>query len=200
MNKLKITLVALGIIVLVLPTGLMVVAQENNQEAAEQRRAARQERIQQRKDNLQLRLGQAQLSRLEDRCQNAQGKLRSTLVRVNGIKVSREQVHSNLVDRLTNASAKLQASNVNVTDLDKHIATLQANIEEFQANLEAHQEALLDLADMDCQADPEGFKASLETARASQQSLREDTKTIKTFLNETMKPLLNSVRSNLDNN
>ena len=167
--------------------------------SAEEKKAKLQERIAKRKTELKVRITAAEKQRLQTRCKNSTGKFNSLDGRIKGIETSRAQVYDNLVDRLTKLSTKLQERNVDTTELDAEIAQLQEKITTFQTDLAAYKQAVADLKDLgaDCATDAEGFKASLEAARSALQKVKLDAADIKTFVNDTIKPTLKSIREGI---
>ena len=157
----------------------------------------RAQRLEKRKQTFKTKLTGAQKARLQSRCKNSQGLLRSLEGRIKGIETSRSQVYSNLVDRLTKLSEKLKAKGLDTVDLDAHIVTLQEKIEVFNTDLANYKQAVTDLAEMDCAADAEAFKASLEEARALRQTLSDSGQDIKTFVKDTVKAALMELRKQL---
>jgi hypothetical protein len=170
-------------------------AQQGNM--SEQQVQELKDRLQKRKDELKLRLSNAQKNRLQSRCQNSQGVLKSVEGRIKGIQTSRIQIYGNLIDRLTSLSSRLRANNVDTTELDQNIEELKEKIEEFNTVLASYIQAVADLAVMQCKDDPEAFKASLNKARELQQELRQRGLEIKTFIQETLKPTLANIREQL---
>lgn len=51
---------------------------------------------------------------------------------------------------------------------------------------------------MDCAADPDAFKASLEASRTALAKLSPDAKDISTYMTETIKPILKTIREQLE--
>lgn len=174
-------------------------ATEETTQTAEERKAKLQERITKRKTDLKLRISAAEKQRLQTRCKNSTGKFNALDGRIKGIETSRTQVYENLVNRLTKLSERLQERNVDTTELDAEITRLQEKITTFQTDLATYKQAVADLKDMgaDCATDPEGFKASLETARSALQKVKVDAADIKTFVNDTIKPTLKSIREGI---
>lgn len=155
------------------------------------------ERLEARKAALQLRLSFAEQQRLKLRCKGAQGLISPLAGRIQGIETSRTQVHEHLLDRLEKLSERLADRGVDVTTLNTQIDELETKIETFKTDLEEYKQAVADLKDMDCVADPDAFKASLETARNLRAKLKQDVVDIRTYLNDTIKPTLKAIREQL---
>lgn len=172
-------------------------AQQEPAGTSDQEAETREERVQKRKDLFKTKLTNAQKTRLQSRCKNSQGLLRSVEGRIKGIETSRGQVYSNLVDRLTKLSDKLEDKGLDTAALDANIETLQEKIDNFNTNLVNYKLAVADLASMDCAVDPDGFKASLEEARTLRQTLRQSGQDIKDFVKASIKPALIELRRQL---
>lgn len=155
------------------------------------------ERIAKRKAELKTQLKASEKTRLKSKCKASQGLVSSLRGRIKGIETSRSQVYKNMTNRLTSLSEKLENKGVDTTEFDAAITELQTKIDTFNTDLAAYKQAVSDLADMDCQADPDGFKASLEAARSARQKVNDDGKAIRNYLKETIKPLLKSIRTQL---
>ncbi len=154
-------------------------------------------RLQKRKDTLNLRLSNAQKTRLQARCENAQGKIRSVEGRIKGIETSRDRVYANLLSHLTDLSGKLKTKNVDTNQLDAQISLLEESIGAFKAGLAEYKQAVADLTAMDCASDPEAFKAALEESRSYRKTLHETGQNIRKLILETIKPALAVIRAEL---
>lgn len=156
------------------------------------------ERIQKRKTELNIRLSNAEKLKIQDKCKASQGLTSSVSGRIKGIETSRAQVYSNVIDRLTKLSAKLKDSGENTIALDVAIATLKEKIALFNTDLTTYKQTVSDLAEMDCKADAEGFKASLESARSAQAKVNQDALAVRAYVNETIKPMLGAFKTKLE--
>lgn len=173
-------------------------AEETTDEEAPLDQEALQARLAERKAALKTRLDAAKQARIKNRCKPAQGKLNSIRGRVKGLETSRTQVYENLVSRLNKMSEHLETKGVDTTELDGQIAELVILVETFNTDLAAYKEAVSDLAAMDCVADPTGFQASLEAARAARTKVAEDAKAIRTLLSDSIKPTLVDLRKSME--
>lgn len=155
-------------------------------------------RIQKRKDELNLKLTAAEQKRLQTRCANAQGAIKSLQAKIAGTETSRNEVYTNLVSRLNNLQSKLDTKGADTAELKTEIAALQAKIDTFKTDLATYKQTVADLTAMDCAADPTGFKASLVDARTQLLKVRTDGIAIKSYVNDTIKPTLTKIRASLD--
>lgn len=161
---------------------------------------ALQDRIAKRKADLKVRLTALEKTKIQNKCKPAQGLVSSVKGRVQGIETSRTQVHSNMTDRLSGLSEKLKNKGADTLALDAAITELKTKIETFNTDLAAYKQSVSDLAEMDCNADPDGFKASLLASRTTQELVSKDAKGIRAYVNDTIKPLLKTIRAELEAN
>lgn len=170
---------------------------EQDNKSPEQKQKELKDRLQKHKDTIKTRLTNVEKTRLQSRCKNSQGGLRSVEGRIKGLETSRAQVYGNLIDRLKDLSGKLQTNGVDTTAFDEQIKTLEEQIAAFKAELADYKQAVADLAAMDCGSGPEAFKAALEEARSLRKALRESGQNIKQYVRETIKPTLAAIRAEL---
>lgn len=160
--------------------------------------AERNARLKKRVEDNEARLTTTQKTRLKAKCKASQGKISSVGGKVNGIETSRAKVHSNIVNHLEKLSAKLKAKSIDTVALDASIVTLKEKITTFKTDLALFKLALEDLAEMDCEANPDGFQASLDVARSARKLVHDDSLAIKAHVKDTIKPLLVDIRSKLE--
>jgi chromosome segregation ATPase len=172
--------------------------QTTDNKTAVQKKAELAERLQKRKDELKIKLTTVEQKRLQTRCKGGQGAVKSLQAKINGTETSRNQVYSNLVDRLNNLQSKLDTKGADTAELKVEITALQTQIDTFKTDLATYKQTIADLVDMDCAADPTSFKASLEDARTQLKKVRDDGIAIKAYVNDTIKPTLTKIRATLD--
>ncbi len=137
-------------------------------------------------------------TRLKTRCKNAQGKLSSLKGRINGIATSRTEIHTNILTHLNDLVTKLKAKGVDTTTLEADVAVLKTKIETFNTDLTAYQLAVADLVKIDCTEDPDTFKSALLAARDALDKVKADAKDVRTYLKDTIKPLLVQIHKDLE--
>ncbi len=162
-----------------------------------QLKQALQARIQARKDKLQVRLSALEQQRLKTRCKSSQGVVSSLQARINGIETAHTKAHTHVVSQLTDLSAKLPAQGLDNTQLQTEITNLNAQIAKFNSDFATYKDDVSDLAVMDCAADPVGFKASLEASRNQMGLLRQEGTAIQAYLKDTIKPTLQTIRTQI---
>lgn len=150
-----------------------------------------------RKKEFSVSLTNTEKFRLKSRCKAAQGKLSSVGQRANGLATSRSQVHANIVSHLESLVVKLKAKNVNTEELETKILNLKQKITSFNESLDTYRLAVADLVEVECQTDPDAFKAALLDARAALADTKQKAKDVKEFLKNDVKPLLVEIRKSL---
>ena len=201
-QKLK-YLVALGLIVPVMAFGPIVLAHEGEEqtETANQSDTEKQktltERIEKNKDQFKIKLRAAEILALKGKCGSAQTKVKTHIENVSANVPARVKAYQNLYEHLNNLVARLEAKDVDTTTLKEQLETLDQKIHAFDDDLETYKQSLGDLKDINCVADPDGFKAALEAARADRQALTEDMAAIKAYVKDTIKPTLQQIRDQL---
>lgn len=158
----------------------------------------RTDRVTQRKAELKTRLTTAQQKRVQSRCKNAQTLLKVTIEKTTKVQSNRDKIHADLLDKLTRLEAKLAASSVDTTEFKTQIASLKTQIDTFKTDSATYLQAAQDTAALDCQADPVGFKASLETSRAALKKLQADAVAIRTTFAQEIKPRLAAAKTELE--
>ncbi len=173
-------------------------AQEPTAEVTQEDKAVMQQRLEKRKNDLNIKqVTAAEKLKIQQKCKASQGNLSSLKGRITGIDTSRTNVYAALNDRFTKLVEKLKSAGADTAELESEIAILNTKIETFKTDLEDYKLAVSDLAAMDCAADPVAFKASLESARNARTKLKSDTADIKTYVNDTIKPTLKKIRTQL---
>ncbi len=155
-------------------------------------------RVEQHKAEMKIKLTTAEKTRILAKCKASQGLINSVKGRINGIETSRTEVYKNIIDRLTDLSTKLKNKGADTTALDADITNLKTQITTFNTDLTAYKQDVSDLVAIDCKTDPDGFKASLEAARAALVKVNKDGLAIKAYLSDTIKPLLKTIRDQLE--
>lgn len=163
-----------------------------------QQAAALKARLEKIKTDLKIKLGAQEKTRLQARCKASQGLVSSLSGRVNGTETSRTEVYANITDRLTDLSAKFKNKGTDTTALDADIAILKTNIASFKTDLAVYKQNASDLSELDCNTDPDAFKAALLATRSAQETVNKDALAIRAYVNDTIKPLLKTLRAQLE--
>lgn len=142
-----------------------------------------QNRIEQRKERLQERLTALQQARIQQRCQIAQKRIAAAREIASDFSQKNDKKIDALLDRLNNLSERQKNKGADTAVLQAVLDNLIAKSEAVKTAYDSYISALDDAAALDCQADPEGFMASLDDARdqfkelkTARQSLRQNLK------------------------
>lgn len=196
MKKRIATLVVAGLVALAATPALVFAVDETTTtNAVETTVMDLKARLEKRKTELKTRLTNTQKTRLQTRCKASQGTISSVKGRLETAEAKRTQAYAATVERLTALSTKLQGSGMATTELDAAIISLNEKITTHGNDLSAYKQTVSDLAEMDCAADVEAFKASLDAARTSLHTVAASGKDIRIFINDTIKPLLVSLKT-----
>jgi hypothetical protein len=155
------------------------------------------ERLEKRKTEFKVNLQAAEKTRIELKCKSAQGVITSVNKRSDSAGTARINAYTKLDTKLSGLITKVEAAGVDTTALKSEQTTLQTKITTFKTDLASYKQAVKDLADMDCKADPTAFKASLDSARDLREKLRTDVVDIRDYVKNTIKPTLQTVRKAL---
>lgn len=165
------------------------------------RQAELKSRLEQRKADMKTRVTATRQAALKKKCEAAQkGSIKSLSGRIKGLETSRNQVHENLISRLTKLSERLKTHNVDTAELDAEITQLVTLVDAFKADLAEYKQTISDLEEMDCTSDPTSFQASLEAARTARADAAASSKAVRTYLSETVKPTLKTLKAQFAQN
>lgn len=155
-----------------------------------------EERLAERKARIQTRLTTAQQTRLRARCQASQVIIRQFGGRVNSLEKNRKAAHVKIIERLNNVVAEV-GDRADTTDLTAAIAELKVKTDAMDADLADYKQAVSDLAEMDCVADPTAFQATLSDLRTQRADLAKASAEIRAYVKDTIKPILQAIRDSL---
>lgn len=158
------------------------------------------QRLEKRKQEMKLRLNAAELRRVSQRCKPSQANVKKVGDKVRANIPQRHKAYEALESHLLTLINKLDAKGVDTTQLKSYREELSVKISDYKADVVSYQQALDDLSAMDCQQDPEAFKASLESARKLREELKVSIGDIRTYVMETVKPALVTLRQELAKN
>jgi hypothetical protein len=159
-----------------------------------------QKRAQERVNALKVKLNAAEQTRIKAKCKAAQGMLSSYSAKANTVYDKRTEVYGGVIARLSQIGTRLKNQGVDNTKIQAHIDELKAKNATFATDFAAYKQAVADVAAIDCAADPNGFKASLQAARTAQEKLRTDSKDVRTYIDQSVKPTLKEIKNSLGGN
>jgi hypothetical protein len=151
------------------------------------------QRIGKYKLTLKVQPTAAEQIKIKANCKAAQVKGRILSAQINQKVVLRSAAYVSVTGKIDSLITDLKAANVDTTKLQTESDALQKLITTYGTDLKAYQENITDMNAVDCVADPVGFKAALETARASQATVLKDIKAIRAYVNDTIKPTLQAI-------
>jgi hypothetical protein len=157
------------------------------------------QRLQTRVNALKLKLTAAEQARIKEKCKAAQTILSSYNTKIKNIDTKRAEVYNNIVSQLTTLVTNLKAKNIDTTQLQTEIDNLKTKIATFNMDVSNYQQDVSDASLADCVSDPTAFQASLQAARTDQLKVRQDAEEIRTYVNQTIKPTLVTIKKNLEN-
>ncbi len=156
------------------------------------------DRLKERVDTLKIKLTAAEQANLKAKCAAAQTKVKTLDGVVDKGLVNRGKAYEELLSHVDKIITKLEDGDVDVTELKKQQTELTAKVELFKADLAKYKVALADLKEVGCVADPAAFKAALETARTARETVATDAKAIRTYVTDTIKPTLKTLRASVE--
>lgn len=175
-----------------------VAAAQRTDSSSEESTTTLEERIQERKNTAKVRLNALEKQAIQSRCKASQGHLRRLNSRIVGISVNRTDIYAMLKNRLHDVSKRLEAKGIGTTELNNQINELEVKITTLDTTLQTYEGLVDDLSTMDCAADPEGYRASLEEAKKARTEAVQASVVIHDYLKSTIKPTLQKLRTQLD--
>lgn len=168
-----------------------------NTSSEEDRAANREARLQALKAKRESSLTDLQATRIKNRCTAAQTKLAALLVKDQAKINSVAGAHARISESLLSILDRLQSADVNTTALEQVIEDFQNEVSGLEVLMADHIITLTDLSEFDCEADPEAFQAALLQVREDRASIKQQIKTVREFLQNNVKPALQSIKSQI---
>lgn len=175
-----------------------VATTSTTQETETEDSAGRSTRVDTYKKELKETLTNAVKLRIAERCVASQGIVKVKSTNNSAITKTRNDAYEKVVANLKAVAAAAQKKNINVNTLNANVQALETKVLAFQAANTTFQQALGDLAAVDCKTDPTAFKAALETVRKDQLAVFNAAKDIRTYLKDTVKPTLQAIKAQLE--
>jgi DNA repair exonuclease SbcCD ATPase subunit len=179
------TVIAVAVVATTLPVG----AQQANQ-AEQQQEISR--------ESVAATLTQADSERIASKCKSSQKVIKNIADKFNQVSVKRIGKYNELTAKLSSISSRLQAKDIDTTQLDESIKETQALIDEFVVTMEVQKVQLSGLVDADCQGDVAGFKTGIETAKQLRQEMRQASQVIRDKVKNDIKLELQTIRQSLE--
>lgn len=157
--------------------------------------SALEQRVQRREARINEKLTAAQQTRLKARCKAAQIKITAAhKVALRHYENQDKKVEA-ILTKLNDFSKKQKDQGADTAVLQSVLTALLQRNQDIKVAYENYISALGDAADIDCQADPSGFKASLLDAREQFQALKTARQELRKTLKDTLLPALKELRS-----
>ncbi len=155
-------------------------------------RAQRLESIKQaRTENLNT----TQLARIKTRCKSAQAKTATVQARMDVVFSNRQLVYTKITTQVSELVAKLQQAGITTTTLEATQKDMLSELDTLISAFEEHKTTLGDIAEMDCEVDPNLFQAALLTARDQKSAIRTQAAAFRDFVSTNLKTELQNVRA-----
>lgn len=156
-----------------------------------------EQRLAQRKSEQNVQLDDRTTKRITSKCVGAQNAVRALQQTATPTMDNRGKSYQRIDGILWVVIGQLRLASQDTFTLERSRAQLAADVQTFQTTGVYYLQALDDITVINCQADPVGFKALLETARAYHQQIQDQSKAIKTYIIDTIKPILAQHTQNL---
>lgn len=154
------------------------------------------ERLEKRKQAYPVKLNGAQLSSLKARCKASQEKLAPVRDKVIVVQKNRINAYDTLHDRI-NGLISTVGGQADTSKLVQQLTEYETRVDKMEIALANYRQALNDLIEVDCTADPKGFKSSLEEARTLLTQVLQAATDIRQLIQDSIKPSLVSLRQEL---
>lgn len=154
-------------------------------------------RLEKRKEMLKEKLTYSQKKRITKRCIAAQKIITTVADKAKEAKTNRDKIYTNILSKTTDLRDKLKQQGQDTTKLDKNITELESLVNTFKSSLKDLRQSAVDMTNMDCAADPSGFKASLEAFRTDRETVLKNSLAIRTYINDSLKPTLKEIHDTL---
>lgn len=158
-----------------------------------------QQRLDKRKAEIKAKLNAADKTKVTTRCKAAQAKLTAVESRAKTVETSRFNPYATALKHQQELVVKLKAKGLDTTTYEQQLTVLAAKVQTYADDLATYKESVKDTAELDCVADPDAFKASLETSRTLRAKVVADGKDIRSYYTMTIKPTLLALRQQLIN-
>ena len=147
------------------------------------------QRLTQRKSTLKLQLSNAQLQSITKNCSVAQTGLQDIKTRDQTAAQNRTQIYSDLATQLATAINNLDNQSIDTTSLKAAQTQFDNAINKYLSDSIAYKTTMDDAVVMDCASDPNGFEATIQSARSLRTQLANDASQIKSTIPQLVQAL-----------
>lgn len=124
-----------------------------------------EQRVEQRKAEQAIVLDAKQIKRIEEQCRTSQPRISRLVEAADKLLADRLQKYNRIDAAILVSIGKLKLANKDTFYLESFRDEYNNAVEVFKTNHTSYRQSMDDMVVMNCQADPVGFKALLETAR-----------------------------------
>lgn len=189
-----------SVLIAVILLGLALFVSRVNAQTAPANTAAGssiEQRVNQRKQERQVKLDETNSKRLESVCVNTQTKVR--ILRDEYVKVAdkRSEIYRKVDARLWVLIGSLKYINKDTFKLEQQRSELLKQVNAYENSVTQFRQTLEDTAAVNCKADPAGFKALIETARLYNSQIRTQANSIRQYVTDQIKPTVTAHANDL---
>ena len=134
---------------------------------------------------------------LKAKCKAAQNKIQASKKVAEAYSQSQSQQVNKIIENVTRLSSNLKAKNIDPGQIDTLLGGLNELERQIETRYQDYVVALDDSAKVECEANPEGFKASLVDARERFRELADLRKSLKELIKTDLKKSLTELKGSL---
>ena len=157
-----------------------------------------EQRVAQRKAERKVTLDDKTVRRLETRCTNTQGKIRTLKSRYSDTSNNRNKTYRNIDAKMWVIIGSLKLIDKDTFKLEQQRLELAKQVAAFDNSSAQFRQVMDDAAAMNCRADPAGFMALIETARLYNAQIRKSFTSIRSYVIDTIKPTITEYSTELE--
>lgn len=174
-----------------------VTSSEQQTEDVKTDKQSREDRLAKIKEKMAAKLEKAEEAKIKSKCKSSQGKLTSVQSKVTKIRTQRKNAYREVGEKIDRLVERLKAAGIDTSSLEAARADVKNKVDEFNQLVLDYEQTLTDLSSMDCVSDPQAFKAALESARDGRKALAEKGEELKKYVKETLKPIIDELKTQL---
>jgi hypothetical protein len=153
-------------------------------------------RTEERKARLKTKLDTATSQKIAGRCVAAQAKLKVVSAKLRETNDKYLPKYDEFIKKVETAEFELSNTGIKSSELLNQIGEAKKKYEAVKASAEKLQTSVDDASELDCKADPVGFKAAVDDARAEAKLLTEAKQELTKYARTTLKTTLQGVKAN----
>lgn len=148
------------------------------------------QRVAQRKIEQNIRLSKPDMARLQSQCTGVQSVIRTLTDSYTTSSNNRDKIYRGIDAKLWIIIGSLKLDGKDTFKLEQQRDGYIKRVQAFENESNQFQQAISDLAAINCQADPAGFQALIQTARAYNAQIRSSFINIKSYLIDQIQPII----------